>query len=513
MHRISISISSRSSWIIILSFFVILTLILIKLIVTDESLWIDEFSTEKLANVNSISQWWNQLKNWTGSERQMPLYCLYIYGWIKAFGSTEYAMRMANLPLFLAAEIIIFWTFRRNLLFALSALTLSSIHPLLWYYLNEARPYILTYLGSTLMTITLVQLYFLTRIRGESLYSFPSAWLFTLGIILLAGSSMLGMPWAMIGIGLGAYMLFTGENGKSWLIKHKIAVLTMLITLSMLGAYYYWTLLRGAGGTTSYESNIKTLIFSFYELFGLSGIGPGRLELREIGVSTLSGYFVQLAIGSIILLGVFFYSIITIMRYLKIKDSLIFLIAILLPILFTLSASYIMHWRPVGRHYLPILPAIILIMSYGVSILLSNSQVSRKAIALSVLIVMAVSAISMKLPRHAKDDYKSAAIFTNEALASGHTVWWVALTMGADYYKVPFFKYNCSQPVPEKLEQALSISNVEKTCVENLELPDFIVLSKPNDFDRRGGIREIIKRGRFQLEKELPAFTIWRKPD
>ena len=514
MNHMTMSKFTLSFWIIILLFFIIQTLIMTKLVITDESLWIDELFTQVISNVDSFLQWWNQFGDMETSDRQLPLYYFYMFIWVKIFGYSEYALRMANWPLFLTAEIIIFWTFRRNLLFVISALTISSIHALLWYYLNEARPYILIYLGSTLVTVTLIQLYFSTRFKDTSLYSFPSAWLFSCGIILLAGGSLIGMPWAGVGIGLGTYMLFKDkETGKSWLIRHRLAILIMLIALLILFVYYSWTLLQGARASAAHETNLKTLAFSAYELIGVSGIGAGRLELREAGTSALSGYVPQLVFGLMVMLGVFLYSVVNIIGYLKMKDSLLILATLLSPMLFIFLVGSIMHWRTVGRHYIPLLPSIILIISYGVSTLLADHQIWKKAIALTIIIMMAASAFSMKLPRHAKDDYKSAAIFTNEALASGHTVWWAASKLGADYYKVPVIKYDCLQPVTEKPEGALLVSNLMKGCIESVKFPDLIVLSKPNDFDRYGTIRAVIKRGQFQLEKELPAFTIWRKPD
>ena len=78
--------------------------------------------------------------------------------WVKTFGDSELAMRFANLPLFgiicisillapMSARLRLIW------------LLIIALHAFVWYYLNEARPYLMLLAGSALFCVASMGLF------------------------------------------------------------------------------------------------------------------------------------------------------------------------------------------------------------------------------------------------------------------------------------------------------------------------------------------------------------------
>ena len=114
---------------------------LLCLSITRQSLWIDEGVTAWLASQPNLGSLFKTLGSLATSESQMPLYVLYAWAWAKLFGTSEIALRASNLPfglLFLGALAWSSWrVFGRPFLWVI-----FGFSPFIWYYMNEARPYV-----------------------------------------------------------------------------------------------------------------------------------------------------------------------------------------------------------------------------------------------------------------------------------------------------------------------------------------------------------------------------------
>ena len=86
--------------------------------ISGRSLWIDEAATAVQAMQPDLGSWWQLLVQEKTAHLQMPFYMLYIWGYEKAFGSSEWALRLANAPWFIASFFAVktcassgrFWT-------------------------------------------------------------------------------------------------------------------------------------------------------------------------------------------------------------------------------------------------------------------------------------------------------------------------------------------------------------------------------------------------------------------
>src|SRR5437879_429416 len=80
--------------------------VLISLVaVSGRSLWIDEALTAVKAMEPTLAGWSQAMLQDKTSDLQMPLYMVYIWGHEKIFGPSEWSLRLANLPWFVAGAV------------------------------------------------------------------------------------------------------------------------------------------------------------------------------------------------------------------------------------------------------------------------------------------------------------------------------------------------------------------------------------------------------------------------
>ena len=114
------------------------------LAITRQSLWMDEGFTVWFTSHKSFSSFMSSLiggRPGTLGDAQLLFYMVWVWGWIKLFGLSEVALRAANIPFALLLMGTMSWASRR-LLRQPNLWVLFCISPFLWFYLNEARPYV-----------------------------------------------------------------------------------------------------------------------------------------------------------------------------------------------------------------------------------------------------------------------------------------------------------------------------------------------------------------------------------
>ena len=81
----------------------LLSLLVGLIAINRDSFWIDEAFSAHYAVQPTVASWWHYLSGDVGSDTQMPLYMFYLWVWEKFSGSSEWALRAANIPWFLLA--------------------------------------------------------------------------------------------------------------------------------------------------------------------------------------------------------------------------------------------------------------------------------------------------------------------------------------------------------------------------------------------------------------------------
>jgi hypothetical protein len=491
--------------------------------ISGESLWIDEFWTEHFASLPSLQALVDLIMVPSGS--QTPLHFLHFFLWGRVFYLGEWTLRLANLPLFLVGQVSLYLALRPYpRTWAWLVLTLGALHPMVWQYADEARPYMMMIAGSQMILAYLLHLHArlddgLPAGRPVSL-GFTA--MFVAGGILLFGASLLGAFWVFSAAVYAGY-LHHRSLGWRYLTRGLTPGLLLLFLAStaVLSVYYVNSILNGAGGSRVSSSSPATMAFSAYELLGLSGLGPSRHDLRDGGVAALKAYAPVLAVALVLLLVALGRGVREARARLARADWLLVVGLAVFPVAVVLLSGFAMQWRVLGRHLLATLPLLNLVLALGLFMLWSGrgrGRSARRLLVAGVLLALLASSVSQRFAeRHRKDDYRTAAQRALTSLAQGQQVWWGADFIGAVYYRVPGtfdvmgeLTGDHQPPSCADLPGAQAVANLSVDCLQGLSRPDLVVLARPETFDRFGAITAYLTAGGYTKVEELPAIDIWR---
>jgi hypothetical protein len=314
----------------------------------------------------------------------------------------------------------------------------------------------------------------------------------------MCATSLIAVPWAMTWT-IGFALLIGWKGLKKTVGTYPFSALSFAIAIVGLGLFYLWTVKLGARASDVGRTGVATVAFTFYELLGLAGLGPGRLALRSESLRTQVSYlpFIVAGLAAIVSLGVA-----ACRNKIDKKRIAFFVIVALAPFVLVLSAGVVGHVRLLGRHLVPLLPFLLIVLGAGVCRLVSSESKTVRAIAVGALVILLMSALEIRFaPRHQRDDYRTASAEARRALDDGKKVWWAADASTAAYYGVPL----------ESPELTLS-SSLSDRALETFPPPDVIVYSKPDIYDAKGTIDTYVRAHDFKAMRVLPAFQIFERP-
>lgn len=462
------------------------------LALTNQSLWIDEGAAALKAMEPSLGSWWQNLRTEGNSNLQLIGELFYLWGWAKIFGASEISLRASNLPFFAAGVCALAWGMTPSRTRRRALVILALTNAFLWYYLSEARPYIVLFCFASLTAACLFRLLHATEDALDSKLWFR---LFCLGLFGLCLTSLIAVPWALGAMVAALYWSGPRALTRS-ILRFKGAFSLLIGALAILGWYYLWTMKIGARASGVGRTGWSSVAFIFYELFGLAGLGPGRLQLRAEGAGGLVPFvpFVALGGGAVLVL------VLTGFRGLRQKTEkrhvVFFLCAVASPLLLTLAAGVSGQMRLLGRHLTPLLPYLLALMAVGLTTFLEAPSLWKKIVGWAAVVVFLLSALEIRFaPRHRRDDYRSAAAIVREARDAGEIVWWLADQDTGLYYGVP-------------LNSPLIIDSPD--LPRPARTPDLVILSKPDVYDWSGAVRAYLAQNNFTVDRVLPAFQIWR---
>jgi hypothetical protein len=258
--------------------------------INGSSLWADEAFSAWLACHHTLAGFWTSLIHGDSSDLQMGLYYFYLFGWVHLFGSSEYALRAANIPfIFLFASSLVCASIR--IFHSRFVWIVPALLPFVWHYAGEARPYMAILAFGTAALAALLG--FIEDPKAQ----FP--W-FCLSAIFLGSCFhmlfLLAVPPLVLIAYLSRHTASRHTAWKAWLPAAKVFALPFIA----LAAYFAFTFARG----TAYDypqPGLRQMVSVLYDLSGLGGFGPNRkfsLDFRA--------YIVPLAIGgSLLALGLF----------------------------------------------------------------------------------------------------------------------------------------------------------------------------------------------------------------
>ncbi len=445
-------------------------------VISSDSYWIDEGNAMLKATQPSFIEWFRVLISEGGSDCQMPGYMLYLWLWEKIANGSEWVMRLSNLPWL----IIACYSFRSRPMVIL----LLALSPFTVYYINELRPYAMQIAGGAILVGSLGEFQ-----KGEG-----TALKFLLGLFILCASSLLGVLWSF------AAIIYLVKIVKISVLREKFLIrgFVVLPLFAVLGVYYFWTLIQGHGAASVGGRPLLSLAQVVYEILGFSGLGPGRIELRE-DLTVLKSYLEPILLMAMVLGGALLYSIRIIWKnkensyYQAGMVSFFFIMAVLV------SLMYTRDFRLLGRHCAPMLAVYCLVLSFCISNNEENYKIKKVGYLLGILVFLGflMSSFSLRLAqRHRKDDYRSASDLAKEAVSGGKKVYWLADRATGKVYGLH----------PE-LPEIVHFGPWEGGEI----LPgSLLIISKPDVYDSKGLFKKKAIEAGYSNTLELQAFSIWK---
>lgn len=484
--------------------FAIIAVALISAMPSRDSVWTDEAQTYHYAKQQSFQAWRTELVSAKESETLMPVGMFVPWVAAKALGTTEWSMRAINILWAILALIPLLLIGKQLSLPWLPILFI--VQPFLWFYSNEARPYTLQIAEGSWLLLSLFR-YIERNDRGVGW-----VWCFAVAGVLLCSTSLLGViPFcAVLAVGVVVLLKLGRRPSRGAWIPLALTVPVLL----PLGSYYLSALLhRGADASKVWPVNASNIAFAFYELLGFTGLGPGRVALREAAASShaggllanlvpyLPGLIVLFILYCILAVG-YARAVRTPKRglYLLLSSAVVVVSVVGLALL--ASAAHFPFW---GRHLAPVLPALVVIAAISLSSVGSRQWISSGLGAVLCLVLFASSLQLRYSDRHAKDDYRGATNRAVAALSTGKRVWWFADVWASRYYGLDVTITN-----PQASGLPIRPDDFSGRYQE-LPPPDLIVLSKPDIYDKDSSLRAFIQQAGYHQSDHLQAFQFFEK--
>lgn len=472
------------------------------LAVSNQSYWIDEALSLIVAQAPTPSDAWKYMMAVSGSTLQMPLYQLYLYVWHKVFWDGEWVMRASNIPWFLLGQLAFLVLLRNKPKLALFACLLAAVSPAVWMYLDETRPYIMQYAAACWLTSAVVRL----TTSDEPTSPLTSVALAG-SVVVLFGSSLIGVLWAgafalaLLVLMVRKKFVHSGVSPALW-----TAGILAGVVLGLFATYYAVTWQDAGRGYHRSGSSLLSLPFLAYELLGFTGFGPGKVELRAAPLRSLAQSAPALIpLGAALVALVFFAATRSGKRSRNATSIIAWSIALGLPTIAIFSAMFLHDHRPVPRHFLPALPAVILALAAILTQVFEQKSFLWRAAALLLPLLWLTSALNYRWqPSHAKEDYRTAAKIASAALAQGKEVWWAADPAAAHVYLTPI----ALEEIPGR---AWAMQAPSWDAIRFKFPPRVIVLSKPDIYDPQGAVVRYTDENHFVPARQLHAVTIFTR--
>ncbi|MCF7849382.1 MAG: hypothetical protein K9M45_11075 [Kiritimatiellales bacterium] len=467
--------------------------------ISSESFWVDEGTTTAYSGLSSLSKVADKIWNDTNSEAQMPLYVFGVWGWAQLVPANEWALRSFNLVWLIGIFIgaVYFGRNNRVLIFPL----VLMMQPFLWRYMNEFRPYAMQIFFSMWQLVALFDFY----------HDRNRKWRMALFLGASLGSAALHMLGVIPTVVQGLLVLGIFIKRRQWPSRYEwIALAVGVLCFGGLGLYFLHTLLGGAGGAKVWSLGIGNLLFSFYELIGLNGMGPSHLLLRNAArtglgpiINACRPFFVGMGLLTGLIGATTIYGFYLLKRDRSRVLELFFLLAICVlnfSGLFLLAS--VVNWPFWGRHLAPVLPAYTVVLSLLLSAVYSHRIM--KWVGIVLIMVLIWSALSLRFSsRFAKEDYRKAVQVALDAQHEGKVVWFIASDLTAKFYGATF-----DNDEPKGL-----INPGTAQDVTNLPRPDLICISRPEVTDPHDAVRNFVeKSGYVKTKLQIHGFTVWRVP-
>ena len=480
--------------------------LVLPLMISNGSLWIDEGATAIQALQPSFSAWWDYLNHDMGGDAQQPLGMFFSWLAGRLVGTSEWQLRSVNL-LWGVVSLCCLWRVGQNIDVKWLPL-LFVIQPFFWFYTNEARPYALqNACGAALLLAFTV--FLRDKARGWRWCS-----LFTVAAVTLFYITALA-PVFLISLALTA--AFVGWQ-RRWKLEFKVLILLIvgLVASAPVALYYVQTLRRGVKGAQLWNVDARYLGYVAYDLAGASGLGPPTDQLRLLGRNVMQlmadkQMLLQLscAISLLLCIGIVFLAL-SVSRNAGERRKLALILAgpLLLQIAIFFCIGLALHKNFWPRHLNVGFPFYVAALGVAIHWSLRTGNLFLKGSSVLLISMLFFSSLRLRYSQvYAKEDYRWATAAALQASRQGHVVWWVANKFAANYYGL---RLVLSSPGSEEAFSPYEARwNGTPSELPAQPLPDDIFVSRSDVHDPSGAVPILIRENRYHLQAIHPSFEWW----
>ncbi|WP_195449231.1 glycosyltransferase family 39 protein [Bacteroides nordii] len=412
----------------------LLLLIILSIIcfisVTSWSLWVDEAITAEMYSVDGFSELISQFQTRLGSEVQMPGWIVFMWGWCKLFGNSEYALRASNwlfIGLFLlyGYRLIAYGkiTIKERIIIQI-ILCISICNPFILYNMNEARCNISIFSFSF---ITILSLWYFLKTENRKdwyicLISFILGYFFNMLVGFLI-FSLLFIIWKK-----NEWRKISKQGIKSFFI---IIVLFIVLTL-----YYLITIFLADKGGQIERPGIGNIGYSLYEFIGFGGLGPNKNMIRESDDKKV--LLLQYIIYMFPL--IICYSIIFVSVFRKKKKEWIlnvFFISFLLCFVIFYVVACVIQFRFWGRHLIFIYPLWLIFMGYTLYLFsLNRNMLYKIVLVVYIFFIFSSSYRILFNNNYKKENIKDIVQQCKKLRLPGEIIYWSEAEDTSLYYNL-----------------------------------------------------------------------------
>ncbi len=464
--------------------------------IAPQSFWADEIGTYNMISSPSPGPVFHNLVADRSSDSEMPLFMILAWGWKGLVGMGETALRSFNMVWFGIIALCLLRIRKAGSTWLLIPWTL--LHPFLWYYMSEFRPYLMLTAGGFLLLVS-------TLLLGQG----EKGWLgwFTCASLVLVGANLLGV------IALFSFLpvLYLHRDCARKSLRPSLVALNVFF-FALFGGYYAFKLAQGAGGGKHWHVGVSNLVFSFYELLGFSGLGPGRSEMRSAALQGLRQVWVQ-ALPHLVLLAAlaFLYLFLLGLAWRErgrlgsplVRANNYFMLLGVLSI-GALAAAF--KWPFWGRHLSYLLP--FLLFNLAEALHRATSPKTRDLLTAGFLLLFLASDFNLRFnPAYGRDDCRGAVRAAQEEYLRGGTIWWVAPST-FDYYRI--YDREGKPVAPNVTPHIRFIGNATADELRGYGRPTLVVVGKAEITDRTGAVSDFLRLNAYRESGGLVSFDLWR---
>ena len=480
--------------------------LLLPLMISDDSLWIDEAATAMHALQPSFSAWWHYLNHDLGGDALQPLGMF--FSWVAGYciGTSEWQLRSINL-LWGALSLFFVWRAGRKLGVEWLPL-LFVIQPFFWFYVNEARPYAVeNTCGSALLWAFALFLHD----EGKGLrWSF----VFTIGAVALCYATVLAPIF--LGLLLATATVVCVRN--RWRVNARALVVPFVGVFAALPVVFYYASILHHGPITAklWDVDVRYFGFVVYDLAGASGLGPPIEQLRHIARNasqlTANPQLLMSLLWTVLLLLIVAVLLLVPLLKRKAGNERTLILVLLAPVVLQAIAFFIIglasHKNFWPRHLNVGFPFYVAALGVAVQFALRRGGVFSKGLSVALTLLLFYSSLRLRISStYAKEDNRWAAATAVEISRQQRTVWWVADRSAAKYYGLKLVTTSPGDGQAFSPEDA-ALAGVESNADPS---PDDIFLSRPDVNDADESVRKRIANDGYQLRATHPSFEWWSR--